>query len=379
MTLHAISAHRIFDGEVFHYQSALVWQGDTLIGIEKTDQLSADVTVTDYPDSTIVPGFIDLQVNGGGDIMFNSQTDVEAIDVICQAHRQHGTAYLLPTLISDTPAKITAALNATDAALNDRIAGVLGVHLEGPWLNPDKKGAHNADLFYDPSIDELEQFPWLSHGATLITLAPEKVNQGSIEWLANKGIILSCGHSNATSKQLPDETLQHIGGFTHLFNAMSPLESREPGVVGTALMTDHAWCSIITDDIHVAKQNVLLAKRSKPKDKLLIVTDAMATVGSKTNQFELNGETIRVVDNKLVNANGSLAGAHIGMDQSVAQAIEWGIDEAEAYRMASTYPAQALKQDNLGYLRTGFRAAATILSHDHQSQAVLVDGKLFSN
>ncbi len=184
-------------------------------------------------------------------------------------------------------------------------------------------------------------------------------------------------HSNATADALTDKKLALTDGFTHLFNAMSPFEGREPGVVGTALNTDHAWCSVITDGIHVHPNSFLLAHKAKPQGKLLIITDAMASLGSKTNRFELNGETIEVIDNKLVNAEGSLAGAHIGMDESVANVISWGIEEQEALKMASTYPAQAMGVNNLGLLKPGYRAAATILSSQYQSQAVLVDGQLF--
>lgn len=158
---------------------------------------------------------------------------------------------------------------------------------------------------------------------------------------------------------------------------MSPFEGREPGVVGTALMADNQWCSIIADGIHVHPQSVLLAQRIKPHGKLLLVSDAMATVGSDQNSFELNGETIQVVDNALVNGNGNLAGAHIGMDQSVINLIEWGVAEEEALRMASTYPAEAIGLTDLGYLRPDYRASVTILRDDYSTQAVLVDGTLF--
>ncbi|WP_428775316.1 N-acetylglucosamine-6-phosphate deacetylase [Vibrio sp.] len=377
MTLQAITAQRIFDGDSYHTEAALVWREDKIVDILPLAELPPGIDIVDFGSATVVPGFIDIQVNGGGDIMFNQQTDAKGIDTICRAHRQHGTAYLLPTLISDKREKITAALMAAQAALDEGVPGIAGVHLEGPWLNPEKKGAHDPSHFYDPSVAELAELPWLTQGTTLVTLAPEKVNLEAIEWLSHHGVIVSCGHSNARAEELSMEKLRCINGFTHLFNAMSPLEGREPGVVGTALMTDHAWCSIITDSIHVAGQNVLMAQRVKPQGKLLIVTDAMASIGSRTNRFILNGEVISVVDNKLVNANGSLAGAHIGMDQSVAQVIEWGIDEAEAFRMASSYPAAAINRSDLGQLRPGLRASATILNDQYQTQAVLVDGELF--
>ncbi|MFA0729012.1 N-acetylglucosamine-6-phosphate deacetylase, partial [Vibrio sp. 10N.222.48.A4] len=246
MTLKAISALRIFDGEKMHYESALLWQENHIVSIVPENRIPAQAEVIRYPSSTLTPGFIDLQVNGGGGVMFNQQTDVKGIETICHAHRKHGTAYLLPTLISDSSEKIKQALLATRSALENKTKGVLGVHLEGPWLSPEKKGAHDTSHFYDPTVAGLLDLPWLTQGKTLITLAPEAVNSAAIDWLSRKGVLVSCGHSNATEQQLSEETLSHIDGFTHLYNAMSPLNGREPGVVGTALMTDHAWCSIIT-------------------------------------------------------------------------------------------------------------------------------------
>ncbi|WP_159737405.1 N-acetylglucosamine-6-phosphate deacetylase [Vibrio atypicus] len=377
MTLKAISAPRIFDGEHYHIDSTLIWQDNEIINIIPTDDLDSEIEHQHYEDALISPGFIDLQVNGGGDVMLNSQTTPSAMQTICLAHRKHGTAYLLPTLISATPEKISRALKATQQALDDKVAGVLGLHLEGPWLNPIKKGAHDANLFYSPSIEELEQFPWPSKGKLLITAAIENLDQASLDWLHNREFTVSCGHSNAEIEQLTDDKLKLVSGFTHLFNAMSPFEGRAPGTVGAALKSDHAWCSIITDGIHVHPQSVLLAHKIKPAGKLLIVTDAMASVGSKTNQFELDGETIAVIDGKLVNNQGALAGAHIGMDESVANVIEWGISENEALKMASTYPAQAIQCDDLGFLKPGYRAAATILSSNYESLNVLVDGKVY--
>ncbi|MFC5080307.1 N-acetylglucosamine-6-phosphate deacetylase [Vibrio thalassae] len=375
MTVRAITAKTIFDGEQYHSDSALVWRGDQIVDIVAA-ALPSSVIVTDVGDKMVAPGFIDIQVNGGGDVMFNSETTADGIDTICRAHRQHGTAYLLPTLISATPEQMKTALIATESAIEQGVAGVIGVHLEGPWLNKDKKGAHDANKFYSPTIEQLEAFPWVERGVNLVTLAAENVDTQALNWLQQHHVVVSCGHSNATLHELTTEKRASLNGFTHVFNAMSAIEGREPGVVGTALMTDHAWCSIIVDGIHVAPQNVLMAHRLKPEGKLLIVTDAMASVGSKTNRFVLDGEEISVQDGKLVNSSGALAGAHIGMDQSVANAIAWGLEEAEVLRMASTYPAQALNLNRVGVLKPGYRAAATVLNCDYSAYAVLVDGKL---
>lgn len=377
MALKAISAPRIFDGEQYHNDAALVWKDEQIDSIVAIDNLPQGIDHQHFEGALIAPGFMDIQVNGGGDVMFNNDITPQGIETICHAHRTHGTAYLLPTLISATPDNIQQALSATEKGLNAKISGLLGVHLEGPWLNKEKRGAHDANLFYAPTVSQLDQFEWPTQGKVLVTAAVENIEPSALQWIKDKGITLSCGHSNAKAEQLTEDKLSLVDGFTHLFNAMSPFEGREPGVVGTALNSDHAWCSIITDGIHVHPQSFLLAHKAKPQGKLLIVTDAMATLGSKTNQFELDGETIRVIDNKLVNSRGSLAGAHIGMDESVANVIQWGITEEEALKMASTYPANALSCDNLGKLKPNFRAAATVLDDNYRSQAVLVDGQLY--
>ncbi|MGF1911754.1 N-acetylglucosamine-6-phosphate deacetylase [Vibrio kasasachensis] len=373
----AISASRIFDGDRYHNDAALIWQDGVIQAIKPIADLPADIEHRHYADAVIAPGFIDIQVNGGGGVMFNNNITPQAIDTICQAHRTHGTAYLMPTLISSTPENVAKALIAAEQAVNEKIPGVLGVHLEGPWLNKEKKGAHNAELFYSPTIDELNAFPWIVNAKVLVTAAIEKVSEEALTWLKESDVIVSCGHSNATAEALTERKLSLTDGFTHLFNAMSPFEGREPGVVGTALNTDHAWCSVITDGIHVHPNSFLLAHKAKPQGKLIIITDAMASLGSKNNRFELDGQMIEVIDNKLVNAEGRLAGAHIGMADSVANVISWGIEEQEALKMASTYPANAIGIDDLGLLKPGYRAAATILSPQYQSKAVLVDGQLF--
>ena len=377
MALKAISAPRIFDGEQYHNDAALVWKDEQIESIVAIDNLPQGIDHQHFEGALIAPGFIDIQVNGGGDVMFNNDITPQGIETICRAHRTRGTAYLLPTLISATPDNIQQALSATERGLKAKISGLLGVHLEGPWLNKEKRGAHDANLFYAPTVSQLDQFEWPTQGSVLVTAAVENIEPSALQWMKDKGITLSCGHSNAKAEQLTEDKLSLVDGFTHLFNAMSPFEGREPGVVGTALNSDHAWCSIITDGIHVHPQSFLLAHKAKPQGKLLIVTDAMATLGSKTNQSELDGETIRVIDNKLVNSRGSLAGAHIGMDESVANVIQWGIIEEEALKMASTYPANALSCDNLGKLKPNFRAAATVLDDNYRSQAVLVDGQLY--
>lgn len=377
MTISALAAERIFDGEQFHTHSALVWDGKEIVGIAPVDDLSIDIECADLGKCTIAPGFIDLQVNGGGGVMFNQSPTPEGINTIIQAHRQHGSAYCLPTLISDTMETMAKALTATQHAIEENQSGLLGVHLEGPWLSQEKKGAHDPRHFFDPKIQDLVSLPWLNKGVTLVTLAPEEVNNRALKWLDEQGVIISCGHSNADFEVINRETKAHIHGFTHLYNAMSVQQGRFPGVVGGALSNDEAWCSVIADGHHVHPHNILMALRNKPKGKLFIVTDAMASVGNPKQNFVLNGNIITLDNGKLIDRNGNLAGAHIGMDESVNNLIHWGVDEMEALKMASTYPAYAIRMENeLGYLKQGYRASATVLDDQGQTKAVLADGEL---
>jgi N-acetylglucosamine-6-phosphate deacetylase len=376
----AIAAQQIFDGEKFHHDSVLVFDNANIITLAKQKDLMDDsIEVTYFSDATIVPAFIDIQVNGGGGVMFNDDQSPSTIETILRAHRKNGTGYLLPTLISSVSEKMSAALQGVQQALLDQTPGLLGIHLEGPWLSPEKKGAHDPSTFFDPSLEELNRLPWLVQGKTLITLAPEQVNQNAIEWLNEHEIILFAGHSNANEKDVTNK-LDHIHGFTHLYNAMSPQTGRELGVVGMALRHDDKWVSFIADGHHVHPSNIVMAAKLKPKHKMVLVTDAMGSVGSQDGCFELDGEKICEVDGVLINKNGNLAGAHITMTQSVANLLEWGIEKSHAFQMASTNAALALNLgDELGYLKPGYRASATILDQDSQCQAVLLEGVLYNS
>ncbi|WP_260262031.1 N-acetylglucosamine-6-phosphate deacetylase [Vibrio intestinalis] len=375
--LKAITAHTLFDGERYLEQHALVFDQTKIVDIIPIDQLDANIERVDFGKATIVPGFIDIQVNGGGGVMLNDQQSVSAIETIIKAHRQGGTAYLLPTLVSEKPPAMAAALDAISAGMEQKIDGLLGIHLEGPWLNPEKKGAHDQNNFYSPTIEQLEAFPWLSNGVNFITLAPEQVEAESIKWLSDKGSIIAAGHTNLVEQDLIGKR-ESINGFTHLYNAMSPQTGRELGAVGVALSDDERWASYIADGIHVHPQNLLMAIKLKPKDKMVLVTDAMASVGNPDESFVLDGQTIRVKDGKLVNEAGSLAGAHITMAQSVKNLIDWGVDAAHVYQMASSNPARAMKlDDQLGFLKQGYRPSATILTESGDTASVLVDGNLY--
>lgn len=376
--LKAITARTLFDGERYLEHHALVFDHTGILEITPIDKLDSSIDLMSYGDAIITPGFIDIQVNGGGGMMLNDAQSVPTIEIIIKAHRKGGTAYLLPTLVSEKPSAMAAALNSIEQGIEKKVDGLLGIHLEGPWLNPVKKGAHDENNFYSPSIEQLDAFPWLTQGINFITLAPEQVDSASIKWLSDKGCIIAAGHTNLAELDLVGKR-ENIHGFTHLYNAMSSQTGRELGAVGVALSDDDCWASYIADGIHVHPKNLLMAIKLKPKDKMVLVTDAMASVGNPDESFILDGQKIRVKDGKLINEAGSLAGAHITMAQSVKNLIDWGVSPEHAYQMASTNPAHAMNLENeLGYLKVGYRASATILDKNGEPNSVLVDGNLYS-
>lgn len=301
---------------------------------------------------TLVPGFLDLQVNGGGDVLFNTQPDVAGIAAIAAAHRRFGTVGLLPTLITDAPEVMTRAADAAIAAQSGPMAGrdFLGVHLEGPHLSVARKGTHRADLIRP--LDEAtiaEATRLRAAGVTvMLTLAPESVRPGQVRRLVEMGCIVSIGHTDATAEAVRALLDEGANCFTHLYNAMSPMQSRAPGVTGAAINST-AWVGIICDGIHVLDEMVGLALRARPlPDRTFLVSDAMPTVGG-SDVFRLYGNEIRVVDGRLVNAEGSLAGAHVTMAESLRRLIVTvGVDAAAALRMSSTIPARVINRPELG-------------------------------
>jgi N-acetylglucosamine-6-phosphate deacetylase len=297
----------------------------------------------DLGGAQLVPGFIDCQVNGGGGVLFNDAPDVATVRRIGAAHAQFGTTGFLPTLISDDRAVMRAAIAAVDAAIADSVPGVLGIHLEGPYLAPERKGIHDAAKFHIPQSNDIALAASLARGRTLITLAPERTGTDAVRELAARGVIVAAGHTAADYDTTRAALDAGVRGFTHLFNAMTPLQSREPGVVGAALEDAASWCGVIVDGYHMHPAALRIAIAAKPRGKIFLVSDAMPPVGSAEETFELNGETITCRDGRCVNAHGTLAGSALDMASAARNTIaQAGVSRAEALRMASTYPAQFL-------------------------------------
>lgn len=297
----------------------------------------------DLDGQTLLPGFIDAQVNGGGGALFNAAPTVDTIRTIGAAHRQFGTTGFLPTLISDSVAVMRAALAAVETAFDESVPGLLGVHLEGPWLAPARKGVHDPKWFHVPGEEELAMICAPHRGVRMVTLAPEQVPHAIIARLAAAGVIVCAGHTAADHATTRAALAAGVRGFTHLFNAMTPLGSREPGVVGAALDDPGSWCGIIVDGHHVHPASLRAAIAAKPRGKMMLVTDAMPPVGAADPSYVLNGETITAQDGICRTANGVLAGSALDMASAVRNAVHLlDLPLDEAARMASSYPADFL-------------------------------------
>jgi N-acetylglucosamine-6-phosphate deacetylase len=291
---------------------------------------------------------------------------VDGIAAIGAAHRRFGTTGFLPTLISDDLAKVRQAIAAVDEAIAQGVPGVLGIHLEGPFLNPAKKGIHDAAKFKRLDAEAIELLTSLRHGRTLVTLAPELAPPGAIRALVERGAVVAAGHTAASYDDLQAAFAEGLTGFTHLFNAMTQLGSREPGAVGAALDNREAWCSIIADGHHVHPATLRAALAVKGADRVALVTDAMPTVGSASKHFQLGGQRITAANGYCVGPDGTLAGSNLGMADAVRNAERLlGVDTATAVAMASPVPASILGlAGERGAIGPGLRADLVLVDRE---------------
>lgn len=377
--LTALVNARIFDGQDWHLDKALIIDGERINGLERADKISTEhYDCIDLTGLKLIPGLIDTQVNGGGGALLNDAPTVETLCTIGDAHRKLGTTSFLPTLISDDLDVVQATIAAVDAALEQGVPGVIGVHLEGPFLNPLRKGVHNDSKF--KRIDEAAfcLLTSLKRGKTYITLAPECTTPEMIKRLSDAGIIVAAGHTAATYDETCLALKSGLKAFTHLFNAMTPMTSREPGVVGAALEDNNSWCGIIVDNYHVAPATLKVAIAAKAKGKTILVTDAMPTVGAVEKVFVLNGEKIYAKNGRCATANDTLAGSDLDMISAVRNTHTLlDLPLEEAIRMASCYPAEMLGLgQELGYLKPNYRANCITIDENFAVHHSWIDGKL---
>lgn len=358
----------IFTGENWLTNHAVIIDGEKIIAVCAADNLPAGVTATiDLQNQRLIPGLIDTQVNGGGGALFNDSPSVETLRVMGEAHRKFGTTGFYPTLISDDLSVVKKSIAAVKQAIAEKVPGVLGIHLEGPFLNPERKGVHDASKF--KIIDEaaFELLTSLDVGKTLITIAPELTTPDMIARFVAAGVVVAAGHSAATYEQTNTALAAGLSSFTHLFNAMTPLTSREPGMVGAALEDENSWCGIIVDGYHVHPASLKIAHQAKAIGKIVLVTDAMPSVGAVDKNFVLNGELIRAENGKLSTASGTLAGSDLDMLAAVKNTVKLvGLGIDEAIRMASAYPAAMMGESNLGAIKPGYIASMILIDKDYQ-------------
>ena len=353
---HAVVADNVFDGITVRHNCAVVIEGQQIVGIAARRGLPENLPVKEMPEGAwLAPGFIDVQVNGGGDRLFNNDPSAETIAAIAKAHRQFGTTSLLPTLITDTDEKMRAAIAAVQSARKVS-PGVLGIHLEGPFLSKEKPGVHSPDLIRAVDVHHLTLVQSLGEGTTLVTCAPECVSPSFISKLANGGVRVSLGHSMATYEETRQAIADGLTGFTHLFNAMRPLASREPGPIAAALEAAGCWYGLIVDGEHVSIPMLKLALRGAGSP--MLVTDAMPPVGGKKASFTLYGNEIAVEDGRCATKDGKLAGSALDMAMAVFNCVRYlDITLTEALTYASLSPARFLGLgDQLGRIAQGFRA-----------------------
>jgi N-acetylglucosamine-6-phosphate deacetylase len=352
----AIAASHVFDGVALHRDTAVLIDGTSITALLPRADVPANAQVRALPDGLwLAPGFIDTQVNGGGGVLLNDDPTPKGISAIVSAHRKFGTTALLPTLITDLPETTSRAIRAADEAAAS-MPGVLGIHLEGPFLSPERPGVHDPRRLRRPGDDDLAIITAKRRGVTLVTLAPEQVPNGFIAALAAAGLRVALGHSMATYAQTRSAMADGLTGFTHLFNAMRPLASREPGPITAALEDPAAWFGMIVDGIHVDPAVLRLALRGLAQP--MLVTDAMPPVGGGGSAFRLYGDEITVRDGRCFRRDGTLAGSMLDMASAVRNCVDLlGVPLTDALRFASSNPANFLGLGHtLGRLAPGCRA-----------------------
>ncbi len=363
-----LAPRRLFDGTAFHHGSALRIENGKIAAIGKVTGPAPVVT----SDFIAAPGYIDLQVNGGGGALFNNAPTRDTLATIGAAHRARGTTSWLATFITDAPDRLDQAIDAVIA--NEGANGVAGIHIEGPHLAPERRGTHAAQYlrpFDDRTLASVKRLH-ATNIPTMLTLAPDRVESGTIRKLTDLGVVVSAGHTAANAAQIRAALDEGMRCFTHLHNAMTPMNSREPGVVGAALDSD-AYCGLIADLHHVSATTLRVSLRARPRpDRMFLISDAMSTVGGP-DFFELYGQRIEVRDGRLVNAEGSLAGAHIDMATSVRNVVaKLGEPIEHALAMATSIPATAMRLDGkIGAFAPGAKADIVLLDDAFNVRDVL--------
>jgi len=362
---------RIFDGEQFHDDSALVVDGGRVRAILPHGERSRSGETRDLGGGVLAPGFVDWQVNGGGGVLFNETPTPEGIRAIAEAHRRFGTTALLPTVITDAPDVLAAAL----AAAREKIPGSLGVHVEGPYIDVRRKGAHPAEWIRAMTQADATQLIEAREGVMVVTVAPVSVANETIARLAASGVIVSVGHAEASAEEARAAFDAGARAATHLYNAMTQLGHRSPGLVGAALADSRIFCGFIADGFHVHETAARVAFAAKGPNRLVLISDAMPSAAGGPHRYELHGRVVTQVGLKLTLEDGTLAGAAITMIDAVRYMAAMGIPLADVLRMATSTPAKLLRIENAhGALKPGARADLAHLSDELELRGVWMAG-----
>lgn len=360
---------------ILHKSSVEVCEGliSSVNNSTTADRSNGDLI--DLGDDYLLPGFVDVQVNGGGGLLFNDDPSAATAIRMVEAHRAFGTTSLLPTLISDDLEKIEQAIRAIDREVERNTPGIQGVHIEGPFLNVEKRGIHDKRKLRQLSDDAIAVLTSADHAQVVVTLAPERARLEQIRHLVKRGVKVCMGHTNATFDETQEALAAGVSGFTHLFNAMPAMQSRDPGVIAAALESS-AWCGVIIDGIHVHPAMLRLALRAKSDRRLMLVTDAMPVVGADMDHFYFDNQRINVADGACLSENGTLAGAALSMIEAVKNSmtmLDLGIEEAS--RMASQNPCSFLGiSDRIGAIAQGRRADLLRVSPTFEIRQIWVGG-----
>lgn len=370
-----LTGARIFDGERFFNDHAVVVEADRIAAILPYSERPHGAA-RDLGGGLLAPGYIDVQVNGGGGVLFNDDPTPEGIARIAAAHRKHGTVGLLPTVVTDTPQLTAAAIAATREARHLTPA-TLGIHLEGPFLDPARKGAHELRYIRNLEPGDITTIVEAKCGAVMLTLAPNRVHAESIAELAQHGVLVSLGHSDASYADACAAVKAGARAFTHLFNAMSAPAGREPGMVGAALDLDEAFVGIIADGHHVHEANLRIALAAKRHDRFMLITDAMPPAAGGPDQFDLQGRHVTRAEGCLRLEDGTLAGSVLTMDEAVRYAVKvTRLELGDALAMASRVPAMFLRRETeLGLIAPGYLASLVHLDDDLRVRETWIEGR----
>ena len=367
---------RIFDGERLHDDSALVVEGEQVQALVAFKDRPASGEPHDLGGGILAPGLVDWQINGGGGVLFNANPTVEGVAAIAAAHRRAGVTAFLPTVVTDAPRVLTEALAAAREA-RARVPGALGIHVEGPFIDVKRKGVHPPQFIRPMRDEDANALIDGQAGVMVVTLAPASVPLDFVRLLAKAGIIVSLGHSDASAEEAQAVFDAGASAATHLYNAMSQLASRAPGVVGATLSDSRIICGLIADGEHAHALAYRVALAAKGPRGIALVSDAMPPAAGGPDVFELQGRRMTRVGNRLVAEDGTLAGAAITMRDALDYLVNaLKVPLADALTMATLTPARLLRvDDRIGRLKPGWRADLVHLTDDLQVTEVWTGGR----